>query len=248
MLNALGTLSNVRCLPKACIPSINSCLVFRFTSLRKYSFNSCQRFSIGLQSGDSAGVRHQFTWFSSRNFFAAFEVCFGLLSAMNRCVSGYTSRRNGNSVYSRTWMYKSTSIIPSKIHMPILSCRLIPAQMWTLTGCLALQTLTSRNHKLTRNHGKQGGTKWNHDSIEAASCLAPWWLPNLSMDRAIYTCTRVHSVTTNSTLKHYSTLALASVVLLASYSKRFPTKLNTRQSTRCSWSCRWGTAVPKEGA
>ena len=30
------------------------------------------------------------------------------------------------------------SIIPSKMHAPVAPCLLIPAQMWTLSGCLAL--------------------------------------------------------------------------------------------------------------
>ena len=42
------------------IPLMSSCLrVFGLTTLRWYSFSSCQRFSIRLISGDSAGVLHQ---------------------------------------------------------------------------------------------------------------------------------------------------------------------------------------------
>ena len=41
------------------IPSTSSSFFLGFASLRINSFNSCQRFSIGFKSGDSAGVRHQ---------------------------------------------------------------------------------------------------------------------------------------------------------------------------------------------
>ena len=37
------------------IPSTSCCLVVGFTSLRINSFSSCQRFSMGLASGDSGG-------------------------------------------------------------------------------------------------------------------------------------------------------------------------------------------------
>ena len=44
------------------IPSTNSALFFfGFTSLLMNSFSSCQRFSIGLASGNSGGIR-QFWW------------------------------------------------------------------------------------------------------------------------------------------------------------------------------------------
>ena len=47
--------------------------VFVVTSLLMYSLNSCQRFSIGLASGDSAGV-HQWTLLSSKKAHASLEV------------------------------------------------------------------------------------------------------------------------------------------------------------------------------
>ena len=45
--------------PKKFMPSISSCFVFGFASRLINSLSSCQRFSIGLQSGDSAGVFHR---------------------------------------------------------------------------------------------------------------------------------------------------------------------------------------------
>lgn len=58
-------------------------------SLLKNSFNSCHMFSIGLLSGDSRGVCHQFIPFPLIKVAASIEVCFGSLSCMNLCPSGY---------------------------------------------------------------------------------------------------------------------------------------------------------------
>ena len=60
------------------------CLIFFLyfawkTSLLVYSLSSLQRFSIGLASGDSAGV-HQWTPLSSKKARASVEVCLGSLS------------------------------------------------------------------------------------------------------------------------------------------------------------------------
>ena len=54
------TLSTV--LQNIVMPSTSSCLHFGLTSLRMNSFNSCPKFSIGLQSGDSG---HQFMLLSN---------------------------------------------------------------------------------------------------------------------------------------------------------------------------------------
>ena len=50
----------------ALMPSMSSALVFGFTSLCIYSFSSCHSFSMGLKSGDSAGVFHQLMHLNSR--------------------------------------------------------------------------------------------------------------------------------------------------------------------------------------
>jgi hypothetical protein len=42
-----------------CIPSISSSFTFGLTSRRMYSLSSCHRVSMGLRSGDSAGVFHR---------------------------------------------------------------------------------------------------------------------------------------------------------------------------------------------
>ena len=48
------------------MPEISSDFVFGLTSHLINSFNSCQRFSIGLASGDSGGVFHQLIPSSSK--------------------------------------------------------------------------------------------------------------------------------------------------------------------------------------
>ena len=60
-------------------PSTSSSLVCGLTSLRKYSFSLCHRFLIGLQSGLSGGVFHQFTLSLSIKSRANLDVCFGSL-------------------------------------------------------------------------------------------------------------------------------------------------------------------------
>ena len=64
------------------IPSIKSCFVFGLASLLMNSFISCHRFSMGLQSGDSAGVFHQLMEFLVKNSCAFLDVCLGSLSSM----------------------------------------------------------------------------------------------------------------------------------------------------------------------
>ena len=76
------------------MPVISCCFVVGFTTWRLYSYNSCHRFSIGLQSGDSAGVRHQCTSCAASQSVASLDVCFGSLSAIKRWLSGYTLSKN----------------------------------------------------------------------------------------------------------------------------------------------------------
>ena len=121
------------------IPSTSSALVRGFTSHLIYSFNSCHRFSMGFKSGDSAGVFHQWIAFDSMNSFPWFDVCLGSLSCMNLWLVPYTSLTKGRRVCSRMSVYSHLSIIPSKTHIPVLPCTLIPAHTFTFVGCLALQ-------------------------------------------------------------------------------------------------------------
>ena len=124
---------------KARIPLTSACLFTGLISCLRNSFNSCQRFSIGFKSGDSGGVFHQLIFLSVRNLCACFDVCFGSLSCMKQWWSGNMSWRNGRSVLSKMLVYNGAFIFPSNIHIPHRPRRLIPVQMWTFTGCLALQ-------------------------------------------------------------------------------------------------------------
>ena len=73
MSNIFFTLLNIDCAP---IPSISCSLVFGLTSLLTYSFDSCHKFSIGLRSGDSAGVFHlSLRWIVLRALMYASDHC-----------------------------------------------------------------------------------------------------------------------------------------------------------------------------
>lgn len=162
------------------MPSISSCLLLGFTSLRMYSLSSCQTFSIGLQSGDSGGVFHQFMECSSRKCPTFLEVCIGALSCMNRHC-GRTSRMNGRSVCCSTSMYRSAFMIPSNMQTPVAPFLLMPAQTCTFTGCFGLQEKT----------GEDTGTV-NFKELFVAN----WKLINTCNQRSLgvahYHCKRLH--------------------------------------------------------
>ena len=120
------------------IPLISSSLVFGLTSLLTYSFNSCQRFSIGLRSGDSAGVFHQLIELSRNHSFVILAACLGSLSCMNLWLVGYTESMNGSKVLSSISINSSDFIIPSKMQIPVLPLALMPAQTCTFVGCFGL--------------------------------------------------------------------------------------------------------------
>ena len=105
---------------------------------RLYSFNSCHKFSMGLQSGDSAGVLHQFTLFADKKFLAWLDECLGSLSAMNLWLVGYTSLMKDSNVFCSISVYSDASMMPSKMQIPVGPLLLIPAQTCTLMGCFAL--------------------------------------------------------------------------------------------------------------
>ena len=128
----LKHLSTVTVSQNCLIPSTSSSWHCGLASLRIHSLSSCHKFSIGLRSGDSAGVRHQVMPLSARKFWAATDVCFGSLSAINRWPLGYTSATNGISVFCRISMYRNLSIVPVKMHIPVGRFKLSPAQTWTL--------------------------------------------------------------------------------------------------------------------
>ena len=123
---------------KAKIPFTNSAFVLGFTSRRIYSFNSCQRFSIGFKSGDSAGVFHQLISLFSKKSLAIRDVCFGSLSYIYRGSSGKTLFRKGTRVRSRIDTNSTASIVPSNTQIGVGPFLLIPAHTCTFTGCLGL--------------------------------------------------------------------------------------------------------------
>ena len=118
------------------MPSISCSFILGKISLLNNSFNSCHMDIIGLQSGDSRGVYHQFILFPLSKVAASIEVCFGSLSCMNLCPSGYTARINGNNAASGIWMNNGAFIIPSTIQIPVLPLQLIPVHTCTLWDAL----------------------------------------------------------------------------------------------------------------
>ena len=121
------------------MPSINSCFVRGFISLLRYSLSSCHKFSIGLRSGDSAGVFHQFMPLSSKKDAAIREVCLGSLSCMYLWPSGNLWHKKGSSVLSSMLTKRGAFILPSNMQHEVAPCQLMPPQICTLTGCLALK-------------------------------------------------------------------------------------------------------------
>ena len=120
------------------LPCTSSSFVCGLISHLRYSLISCHKFSMGLMSGLFGGVLHQLLPSSSKQWATQRDVCFGLLSCIKWWPSGYTSCRNGRSVRLKNLMvmYNSASMIPSNTKIPVLPHMLIPAQMWTFTGCL----------------------------------------------------------------------------------------------------------------
>ena len=101
----------------------------------KFTFSSCQRFSMWLASGLSGEVFHQLMLFSAKNSLVATDVCFGSLSCMKRWPSGYIRQRNGSKPTFRMSRYNLAFIIPSKIASSVRPFVLMPPHTWTLSGC-----------------------------------------------------------------------------------------------------------------
>lgn len=120
------------------IPSINSFFVVGLTSRLINSLSSCHRFSMGLRSGDSAGVFHQLIPLSKKYALASLEVCLGSLSCMNWWPSGNLAFKKGSKVFRNISTYRGASIIPSKMQISVEPIQLIPAHTWTFIGCFGL--------------------------------------------------------------------------------------------------------------
>ena len=91
VINVSATFCTVNCFPKR----ENSLNEFFFVSWL-YLSSQMLMFSIGLQSGDSGGVRHQLTPWSMKNCWALADVCFGSLFLFTSKAT-YTPVRNACS-------------------------------------------------------------------------------------------------------------------------------------------------------
>lgn len=112
------------------IPFTSSSFVFGLISLLRNSFSSCQKFSMGLRSGDSGGVCHELIPWSSRNF------CQISMYAWDHCLE--TPLQWKARVFVKN-LYKQRCIHPPfKIQTAVGHRTLIPAQTWTLTGYFGL--------------------------------------------------------------------------------------------------------------
>ena len=138
VINILDTFSTVTVCQNLLISSISLSLFLGLMTHWLYSFNLCHKFSIGLQSGDPAGVLHQFTLFAVKKSLACLDECLGSLSTMNLWLVGYTSLIKDSNVFRSISVYSNTSMIPSKMQIPVGPLLLIPPQTSNLMGCFAL--------------------------------------------------------------------------------------------------------------
>jgi len=126
------------------------------------TFSSCHWFSIGLASGLSGGVRHQFTPFWSKNAFAILEVYFGSLSCIKWWLFSYSGHWSvGRRATCRICTYTGASIMPSKTQISVAPCH---------SSCsrISYGTLAVRSFHLTTQH-PQSRREGKHKPIQAVS-------------------------------------------------------------------------------
>ena len=166
------------------MPWISCSFVLGNVSLLKNSFNWCHMFSIGLQSGDSRGVRHQFNPFPLIKVAASIEICFGSLFCMNLCPSGYIAQINGNNAASGIWMNNGAFIMPSTIQILVFPLQLIPAHTCTYfcgmlcLGFIFVSSPTFRQQclfwdSISMEHSSVQITPWKLSDRLAVAILAP---------------------------------------------------------------------------
>ena len=122
------------------------CLVYGKTHLKvvgfiliaKKCFILAHTFSIGLQSGLSGGVGHQFTECSASFARVYLLQCLGSLSCWNLCLSGKTFLMNGSKPVSRMRTYFVETIIPVNSTMGVAPRGEMPPHACTLAWCFAL--------------------------------------------------------------------------------------------------------------
>ena len=120
-------------------------------------------FSMGLKSGDSGGVAHQFTPCSLKKSCIWPLDCFGSLSCCSRWPSGKRFLRNGSKPASYTVAKHSAFIVPVKITTLVAPLFDMPPQMCTFTRCLA-RCLRSRGIRRLRKHSLLCCSSWTVDS------------------------------------------------------------------------------------
>ena len=109
------------------MPATSLDCVVGFTFLLKCPFNWAQTFSIGLRSGLSAGVFHQFIPVLDIISAAFLDVCLGSLSCWNFVIPGCRLKK-GSNADSRMLIWKSASMFPVKMTMLVGPSLDIPAQ------------------------------------------------------------------------------------------------------------------------
>lgn len=144
-------MSGVRVAQNCLIPSLSSSRFFGLYTFRKYCLSEPHIFSMGLRSGDSGGVVHQFTPCSLKKSSIWPLECFRSLSCCSRWPSGKRSLRNGSKPASYTVAKRSAFIIPVKITTLVSPLFDMPPQMCTFIGCLA-RCLRSRGIRRLRKH------------------------------------------------------------------------------------------------
>ena len=106
------------------IPSTSCCLFFGLTTRLKYSFNSCQKFLIGLWSLQvefSTNWSHCLEGTAQPIWKFAWDRCLALVYENQ----GRLLSRNGFNECYRICAYIVASILPSKMHRRILLLRLM---------------------------------------------------------------------------------------------------------------------------
>ena len=130
--------SGVSVFQNSLMPAFRLSRLWGLYTLRRNAFILAHTFSIGLQSGLSGGVGHQFTECSASFARVYLLQCLGSLSCWNLCLSGKTFLMNGSKPVSRMRTYFVETIIPVNSTMGVAPRGEMPPHACTLAGCFAL--------------------------------------------------------------------------------------------------------------
>ena len=162
-------ISGVRVPQNCLIPFFNSCKFLGLYVLRRYCLREPQIFSIGFKSGDSGGVGHQFTLFSSKKISIRSLECFGSLSCCRQCPAANLSLIKGSKPTSNTVSKRSALITPANIIILVAPLLDIPPQICIFTGCFAL-CLSCRGCRRFLKHKRLWFTNCTvHSSVNTTS-------------------------------------------------------------------------------